>query len=46
MSKEVNQVGDLQRLENNKWSSHFKSICNLIKIYGATCLVFENIALD
>jgi hypothetical protein len=46
MSKEVNQVGGLQRLENSKWSSHFKSICNLIKIYGATCSIFENIVLD
>ena len=36
----------MQRTRDNKWSSHFKSICNLIKIYGATCLVLENIALD
>jgi len=31
-SKEVNQVGGLQRTGDNKWSLHFKSICNLIKI--------------
>jgi hypothetical protein len=44
--KEVKQVGGLQRLGDSGWSSHFKSICNLIKMYGATCLVLENIALD
>ena len=36
----------MQRPRNNRWSSHFKSICSLIKIYGATCLVLKNIALD
>jgi len=46
MGKKVNQVGGLQRPENNRWSSHFKSICSLIKIYGATYLVLENIILD
>jgi hypothetical protein len=44
--KGVNQVGGLQQPEDSRWSSHFKSICSLIKIYGATCLVLENIALD
>jgi hypothetical protein len=46
MDKGVNQVGGLQRPGDSRWSSHFKSICSLIKIYGATCLVLENIALD
>jgi hypothetical protein len=45
-SKEVNQVGGLQRPGDSRCSSHFKSICSLIKMYGATCLVLENIALD
>ena len=36
----------MQRPEDGIWSSHIKSICSLIKIYGATCLVLENIALD
>jgi len=44
--KGVNQVGGLQRLGDSRWSSHFKLICSLIKMYGATCLVFENIVLD
>jgi hypothetical protein len=44
--KGVNQVGGLQRPGDSRWSSHFKSICSLIKMYGATCLVLENIALD
>jgi hypothetical protein len=44
MGKGVNQVGGLQRPRDSRWSSHFKSICSLIKMYGATCLVFENIA--
>jgi len=46
IGKRVNQVGGLQRPRDSRWSSHFKSICNLIKMYGATCLVLENIALD
>jgi hypothetical protein len=46
MGKEVNQVSGLQQPGNNRWSSHFKSICSLIKMYRATCLVIKNIALD
>jgi hypothetical protein len=30
--KGVNQIGGLQRPGDSRWSSHFKSICNLIKI--------------
>jgi len=44
--KEVNQRGDLQRPGDNRYSSHFKSICSLIKMYWTTCLVLENIALE
>eukprot|EP00258_Populus_trichocarpa_P034057 XP_024450076.1 zinc finger MYM-type protein 1 [Populus trichocarpa] len=44
--KRVNQVGGLQQPGDSRWSSHFKSICSLIKMYGATCSVLENIALD
>jgi hypothetical protein len=44
--KEVNQVGGLQRPGDSRWSSHFKSTCSLRKMYGATSLVLENIALD
>jgi len=44
--KEINQVGGLQQPGDSRWSSHFKSICSLIKMYRATCLVLENIALD
>ena len=43
MGKGVNQVGGLQWPGNSRWSSHFKPICSLIKIYGATCLVLKNI---
>jgi len=46
MGKRGNQVGGLQRPGDSRWSSHFKSICSLIKIYGVTCLVLENFALD
>jgi hypothetical protein len=46
MGKEVNQVGGLKWPGNSRWSSHFKSICSLIKMYGATCLVLKNITLD
>jgi hypothetical protein len=46
LGKGVNQVGGLQQPGNNRWSSHFKSICSFIKMYRATCLVLENITLD
>jgi hypothetical protein len=44
--KRVNQVGGLQRPGDSRWSTHFKSICSLINLYGSTCLVLENIALE
>jgi hypothetical protein len=43
MGKEANQVGGLQRPRDIRWSSHFKSISSMIKIYGATYLVLEKI---
>ena len=46
MGKGINQVGGLQRPGDSRWSSRFKSICSLIKMYGTTCLVLKNIALD
>jgi hypothetical protein len=36
----------LQRPGDSRWSLHFKLICSLIKMYGATCSVLENIVLD
>ena len=42
MGKWVNQVDGSQRPGDGRWSSYIKSICILIKIYGATCLVLEN----
>jgi hypothetical protein len=46
MGKEVNQVGGLQRPRDIRWSSHFKSISSMIKIYGATSLVLEKNTSD
>ncbi|XP_057431672.1 uncharacterized protein LOC130724460 [Lotus japonicus] len=44
--KGANQVGTLKRACDTLWSSHFSSICSLIKIYGATCSVLEKIIVD
>ena len=42
-SKGANQIGILQRAGDTRWSSHFNSICSLIRMFGATCTVLQNI---
>ncbi|CAI0435348.1 unnamed protein product [Linum tenue] len=44
--KGANQVSTLQRPCDTRWSSHLRSISNLIKLYGSTCKVLENITKD
>ena len=39
--KETNQIGTLKQVGDTRWSSHFSSICSLINMYDATCLVLE-----
>lgn len=40
----ANQIGTLQRPGETRWSSHYESICSLIKLYKPTFLVLKDIA--
>ncbi|XP_057250655.1 uncharacterized protein LOC130591376 [Beta vulgaris subsp. vulgaris] len=42
----MNQIGTLQRPGDTRWSSHFKSICSLLRMFNATRTVLEKIAID
>lgn len=42
----ANQMSSLQRPGDTRWSSHYKSIQSLKKMFGATVLVLRNIAHD
>ena len=44
--KETNQIGTLKQVGDTRWSSHFSSICSLINMYDATCLVLEKNIVD
>lgn len=44
--KGQNQIGTLQRPGDTRWSSHFKSIQSLQKMFGATVEVLRSIAND
>jgi hypothetical protein len=41
----INQIGTLQRPGETRWSSHYNSICSLIKLYKPTFLVLKDIAI-
>ena len=42
----ANQIGTLKRAGDSCWRSHFNSICSLMRMFGSTCLVLENIKED
>ncbi|XP_059663515.1 uncharacterized protein LOC132309200 [Cornus florida] len=42
----ANQIGNLQRPGDTRWSSHFDSVCSLIKLFGPTCSVLNNLIED
>ncbi|QHO01852.1 Zinc finger MYM-type protein [Arachis hypogaea] len=42
----VNQMGTLQRAGDTRWSSHFHSVCSLIRMFAATQTVLNNIIDD
>ena len=44
--KGANQIGILQRAGDTRWSSHFNSICSLIRMFGATCTVLQKIICE
>jgi hypothetical protein len=39
----LNQISTLQQMENTHWSSHLRSISNLIKNFIPTCKVIAKI---
>ncbi|CAH9104467.1 unnamed protein product [Cuscuta europaea] len=39
----LNQVDTLQRAGETRWSSHFSSVCSLIRMFAATCSVLEDV---
>ncbi|XP_055960641.1 uncharacterized protein LOC130015115 [Mercurialis annua] len=41
-----NQIGNLQRAGDTRWSSHISSICSLFDMFDATCTVLENVIKD
>ncbi|KAL1326644.1 hypothetical protein AAHE18_13G244600 [Arachis hypogaea] len=44
--KGANQISTLQRAGDTRWSSHFNSICSLVKIFTATNIILNNIIED
>ena len=41
--KGLNQIGTVKRAGETRWSSHFSSVCSLIKMFAATCSVLEDV---
>ncbi|XP_029145790.1 uncharacterized protein [Arachis hypogaea] len=44
--KGANQISTLQRVGDTRWSSHFNSICSLVKMFTATNIILNNIIED
>ncbi|XP_059664130.1 uncharacterized protein LOC132309886 [Cornus florida] len=42
----ANQIGNLQRPGDTRWSSHFDSVCSLIRLFSPTCSVLNNLIED
>ncbi|XP_062166237.1 uncharacterized protein LOC133872676 [Alnus glutinosa] len=42
----ANQIGTLQRPGDTRWSSHFDSVCSLIRMFHATCSVLDIISKE
>jgi hypothetical protein len=44
--KGANQIGSVQRPGDTRWSSHFKSIQSLHKMFGATVAILQSVSTD
>ncbi|KAL5752142.1 hypothetical protein ACOSQ2_022649 [Xanthoceras sorbifolium] len=44
--KWANQLENLQRAGDTRWGSHFRFICSLLRLFGPTCVVIQNIIYD
>jgi hypothetical protein len=42
----LNQIGSLQRAGDTRWSSHYKSVKSLLKLFGASVAVLRSVAND
>jgi hypothetical protein len=42
----ANQIGSLQRPGDTRWSSHYKSLCSLQKMFGAVVEVLRSVSND
>jgi hypothetical protein len=40
----ANQIGTLHRLGDTRWSSHYDSVCSLLKLYKPTYPVLKDIS--
>lgn len=40
----ANQIGALQRPADTRWSSHFSSVCSLLRLYNPAFLVLKDVA--
>jgi len=40
------KIGTLKRVGDTHWNSHFYSICSMMKLYNASCLVLQKIIVD
>jgi len=43
LEKGANQIDTLKQANNSSWGSHFHYICSLVKMFGTTGSVLENI---
>ncbi|KAK8310192.1 hypothetical protein V6Z11_D02G170000 [Gossypium hirsutum] len=43
IGKGLNQIGTVKRARETHWSSHFCSVCSLIRMFDATCYVLANV---
>ncbi|GJS53050.1 zinc finger MYM-type protein 1-like protein [Tanacetum coccineum] len=41
----ANQMQNIQRPEDTRWSLHFKSICSLVRLFGPTRVVLNDICI-
>ncbi|XP_071689301.1 uncharacterized protein [Rutidosis leptorrhynchoides] len=42
----ANQLQSLQRPGHTRWSSHYRLICSLLRLYGPTIIVLRDIAIN
>ena len=42
----LNQIGSLKKSGDTRWSSHYKSVKSLLKLFGASVAVLRNVSTD